>query len=484
MSTVTPKPQSTYRNGLYTEEEFLEKVTKGEIQYVILCIQTVSHLMYKTYEAKFFSKHVLKDGTNISQIMLTANIGFDYIKTGSISSTGSGVTVDIEVDRNTFRAMTWQGGDYAICFGNVRRSNGELHPLAPRNTLVNTLKKYKEKSGLTFQCASEMEYFIFNKQNTEITKNYPSMNLTDSAMSKKKEFLLGHTTSRVEPFTRMLKDHIKNSGVELEGLIEELSPGQQELNYVYGEALKSCDNHTMIKQCIKHLANVNNLGCSFMAKPFADYSGSASHIHLSVVDANGRNYFAPSNYEKENSEFTVGEKKIRFHSRMAHFIGGILKYNRELFLIYAPVINSFKRFRKSMLTPYFVNTWGYDNKYSMIRVIGNEEDIHIEVRIAGADANIYNILTAMIASGMKGVEEKITPPEIESSNAFESSKKDYVAAPKNLDIAADIFEESVFAQEVFGKDMQELLVNMAREEWNQYEMHISNFEINRYLDHI
>lgn len=479
----TPKQQSIYRNGLYTEEEFHEKVTKGEIQYVILCIPTYTNVLYKTYEAKFFSKHVNKSGTNISQLTLTFSTDYDYIKTKDYSTTGQGATVEIEVDKNTYRCMSWQGSDYAIVFGNIRKNEKDLHPLGPRNILVNLLKRYKEKYGLNLQCASELEYYMFNKTNTEITKDYPEINL-DKCKLGGKELLRAHSTSKMESFHRVLKDHIKNSGIELEGIILEYGPGQMEANYVYGEALRSCDNHLMIKQCIKHVCDQNGYGCTFMAKPFADKSGSASHIHLSINDANGKNFFAPSNFDKENHEFMSGDKKIKFHSRLVNFIGGICKYNRELFLAYAPVVNSYKRFKHSLSTPFYVNTWGYDNKFSTIRILGNEEDVHIEVRIAGSDANIYNIMTAIYASGMKGIEERINPPEMETANSAVSVSRDYQSAPKNLDDATDLFEESSFAQEIFGKELHDLMVCNAREDWSQFNGHISNFEVNKYLDNI
>jgi len=324
---------------------------------------------------------------------------------------------------------------------------------------------------------------MFTKTNKEITKDYPEINL-DKCKVSGREFLLGHSTSKMESFNRVLKDHIKNSGIELEGLILEFGPGQMEANYVYGEALKSCDNHLMIKQCIKHVCYLNNFGCSFMAKPFADKPGSASHIHLSINDANGKNFFAPSSFDKENHEFMSGDQKIKFHSRLVNFIGGICKYNRELFIAYAPVVNSYKRFKQTLGTPFYVNTWGYDNKFSIIRVLGNEEDVHIEVRIAGSDANIYNIMTAIFASGMKGIEDRIMPPDMETKNSCLSINKEYMSAPKNIEIATDLFEESSFAQEIFGKEYHEFIVCSAREEWNQFSNHVSNFEINKYLDNI
>jgi glutamine synthetase len=267
----------------------------------------------------------------------------------------------------------------------------------------------------------------------------------------------------------------------LEGMTGEGGPGQLEINFKYSELLENCDNHIYFKQCIKHTLFKEGLGCTFMAKPFEEYSGSSFHVHISLYDQKGNNIFGPSLKVEENYEMEIGhEEKLKCSLQLIHFIGGIMKYIDEFFLIFAPYVNSYKRFKKYSCAPFYINTWSYESRFAAVRVVGNGENTHIEVRISAADANPYLVFTALLSMGMEGIKNKILPPEISIGDVYVD--KGRTAAPKNLDRAIELFEKSEIAKVVFGKDYAEYLISYAKNEWELYENHISNFEINRYLD--
>jgi glutamine synthetase len=438
-------------------------------------------IMYKTFEASYFLKYVLTEGFKFPQITIL----FNYENTPSVTDVINFNHVydnPIIIDKNSFRIQSWLGKNYAICMGTILNDNDEndLCEYYPRNVLINTLKRLQQKHKVTFSAASELEFFIFNKINPDITKNYPDFNISN----RESDYAIGTIMTRNEVILKEMRDNVRDCGIELEQLFTEHAPGQHEVNIRYDEALKNCDNHIYLKQCLKHTAYKNGYGCSFMAKIFPDKDGSSCHVHLSVNNEDGSNFFATSTNEDDNHTIELTEKKktIRCHKNMLYFIGGILKYFKDLFLVYAPTINSYKRFKKNSFAPYYINTWCYDSRSASVRVIGNDKSLHLEVRQAGADVNPYLLLSAIFASGMKGVEDKINPPPIIEDNAYEKTGEQYIPPPKTIFEAIQCFKKSDFAEEVFGKAVKDCLVTISENEWNEYCDHVSNWEINRYLD--
>jgi glutamine synthetase len=166
---------------------------------------------------------------------------------------------------------------------------------------------------------------------------------------------------------------------------------------------------------------------------------------------------------------------------MIYFIGGVLKYVGELFLIYAPTINSYKRYKKNAFAPESVNSWSYESRYTSIRIVDSGKNLRIEFRISGADVNPYLLFSAIIASGARGIAEKISAPPYFRDNAH-LDHSFIIPPPKNIYQAAEIFKKSDFAETILGRALKDFLYTNAVKEWDDYSNHISNFEVNRYLD--
>jgi glutamine synthetase len=467
----------------YTEEEVKSGIESGEIKYITLCFQFVHNLHFKRFEAKYFLKHIMYESCQIPELAQVFNVSNDLVLTDKLTFE-SIADISIKPLLDTFRHMSWLAKGNVLVFGELLQyGSSEVSPYSPRNVLKKTLQEIEKKHGVSFKAASELEFYLINEKTDDIINKFPKISLEENKFTKlHSSFCLSNQMDRFEKYTNVMRDNIQNCGIELESLFLENGPGQHEVNIRYGEILKNCDDHVVLKHCLKHTANELGIGCSFMAKTFIHDSGSSCHVHISAYK-DGKNFFAPSDNDAYNYTIDSKRKVCKINNNVYHFIGGLIKYMRDCFLIYAPFVNSYKRFQKDSLAPLYLNTWSYDSRTSNVRIIGEGESLHIEVRIAGADVNPYLLLTTIIASGMKGVEDKIVPPPIEVGNAYEK-KDNVVESPKIILEAVEDFKNSKFTEEVFGKDFKDLLVAIGNTEWDSFLNHISNYEINRYLDSV
>jgi glutamine synthetase len=468
--------------GRYNLEEIKDKITKGDIEYVTLAIHSAYALYYKRFDAQYFLDEILHNGAKWPEMIMTVTITNQIVDCEKINSNNIGDVI-VKPDINTFRNMSWLGNGHVIVMGEIYDKWGkELNPHYPRNILRRLIKKFEDSHGVTFKAASEIEYYLLNKTCKEIVNQYPKIDLNDYRFTNKfSSFAIGIDMDDFEKYNKTIRDNIKNCGIELENLFTEHGPAQHEINIKYGEILNSCDNHIILKQCIKHTTKEMGIGCSFMAKTFIDQTGSSCHIHISAYQ-NGKNFWAPSDNDNDIQTLTNEKVSVKINNNFYYFIGGIIKYLPELFLAYAPYVNSYKRFKKNTFAPFYLDTWSYDCRTSALRVIGEGESLHLEVRIGSADANPYLAYSALIGSGMKGVEDKIKPPPMQTENCYD--KTGGSVPPKTLYEAAQLFEKSQFAEEVFGKDFRDLYVRMSYKEWDTFLEHISGYEINRYLDSV
>jgi glutamine synthetase len=469
-------------NGRYTIDEVKEGINNREIEYVTLAIFTTYGLYYKRYEAEYFLKTILPDGAKFPEIILTKTIVNEVSECDKINFNNIGDVI-VKPDLNTFRYMSWLGPGHIIVLGDMLNIDGsEFNVHYPRNILKRLIKTFDDKYGVTFKGASELEYYLLNSKCRDIVSTNPKINIDEFRFTNKaSSFAMADDMDYFEKYNKKIKDNIKSCGIELENLFTEFGPAQHEINIKYSEILNNCDNHVILKQCIKQTAKDLGIGCTFMAKLFIDLVGSSSHIHISAYK-DGNNFWAPSENSSENQLLDNGKAMVNIHNNMFYFIGGLLKYSQELFLVYAPYINSYKRYQKNSFAPCYLNSWSYDSRTSALRVVGEGDNLHMEFRICSSDINPYLAYSALIASGMKGIEDNIVPPKMEKENSY--LRKDGLLPPRTLYEAIKLFEKSEFAEEIFGKDYKSLILILSNVEWNSFLNHISNYEVNRYLDSV
>jgi glutamine synthetase len=233
----------------------------------------------------------------------------------------------------------------------------------------------------------------------------------------------------------------------------ECNLGQHEINFRYGPAVSACDDHSIYKFGAKEIAAQEGVAITFMAK-FDQREGSSCHVHLSLAGSDGANVFA-------------GDKKL-----FDHFLAGLLASLRELTLLFAPQINSYKRYVPGMFAPTAV-AWGHDNRTCAMRVIGHGAGLHIENRLPGADVNPYLAVAAMIAGGLHGVENELTLEPATKGSAYEGS---HPHVPSTMREARDLFAASNIARLAFGDEVVDHYAHRADIELAAFESAITDWE--------
>src|SRR5262245_41377624 len=227
------------------------------------------------------------------------------------------------------------------------------------------------------------------------------------------------------------------------------------------------DMHVVFKQGVKEIAAQHGKSITFMAKPSMAEPGNSCHIHASLW-AGGRNLFW-------NARRETGSKLFR------QFLGGLMKYSRELCYFFAPTINAYKRYQSASWAPTKL-AWAYDNRTVGFRVVGHGNSFRIENRMPGADANPYLAFSATLAAGMAGIAEQLDCGEIYEGNAYVDDK--LPSLPKSLREAADLLDGSKLARQTFGDDVADFYVHTARLEVQAFDNVVTDWERQRYFERI
>jgi glutamine synthetase len=265
-------------------------------------------------------------------------------------------------------------------------------------------------------------------------------------------------TSRVEPLLRAIRNGMAGAGLTVESAKGECNLGQHEIAFLYKDALTTADNHVLYKNGAKEIAAQAGMSLTFMAK-FDAREGNSCHLHVSLRDRDGRPVFA-------------GDRPHGFSEVFEHFLAGQLAALRELTLMYAPNVNSYKRFAEGSFAPTAV-AWGLDNRTCALRVIGHGSSLRMENRTPGGDVNPYLALAAAIAAGLHGIEQELPlEPEL-TGNAYGSDKP---RVPGTLRDAADLFEQSDVARAAFGDEVVEHYTHMARVEVAAFGSAVTDWE--------
>ncbi|HET8911976.1 MAG TPA: glutamine synthetase family protein [Ktedonobacteraceae bacterium] len=377
-------------------------------------------------------------------------------------------------DLSTFAAVPWEER-VASCICDFWTEHGDPVTISPRFVL-KTLIERARSLGFEPMAASEMEFRFFREDQVSLrekdfgphlTPLNPGMNCYSISQASADDHLLGHI-ARLMP----------ENGVEIEGYNREHGPGMYEMNIHYSDALKAADSAMLFKTGVKEICQQSGMTASFMAKWSDAEDGSSGHSHLSLWDRNlERNVFWDANGGEHMSE------------TMRQFLAGLLQKLPEFMVLYAPVINSYKRYMEGTWAP-MNTTWGMDNRTCSVRIINNgQRAIRVENRVPGADANFYLVFAAMLASGLYGIEQQLELPEKFAGNAYDPATVANAIAdgriqalPRNLTDATHMFEHSDIAQEFFGADFVEHFVATRKWEVKEYEKAVTNWERRRYLE--
>jgi glutamine synthetase len=249
----------------------------------------------------------------------------------------------------------------------------------------------------------------------------------------------------------------------------EFGRGQHEINITYSDALSNADHHSLYKHGVKEIVALSGVAATFMAKWTMAEAGSSCHLHSSVWNADG----TESLMWNEDAPHHLSET-------FRWWMGGLMATAREMSWMYAPFVNSYKRYQLGSWAPTAI-VWSHDNRTCGFRIVGEHKGNRVECRIPGADANPYLAFAATIASGMWGIRNKIEPPDMFSGNAYEA--KDVPRVPTSLHEAIEAFRASTIAREVFGDFVFEHLLNTAVQEQIIFDNNcVTDWEMARYFE--
>ena len=431
-------------------------------------------LVGKRFRADVFLDSVAKHGTHGCNYLLTVNLEMDPLDGFKVASWDTGFgDFALRPDLDTLRVLPWQPGAALVICDHVK-PDGSLVDEAPRSVLRRQLDMIA-RQGFTCFCASELEFYLFNQTyHSAFASGYRDL---QPSSDYRIDYHLMQPT-RDEPLMRAIRNGMTAARVPIESSKGEWSRGQHEINFTYAEPLAMGDMHVLFKQGIKEIADQHGKAVSFMAKYAPTEAGNSCHVHMSLWKA-GRNLFWEKNRSTRPRKAASGA--AGGSSLFRQFLGGLLKYSPELSLLFAPTINSYKRYQPGSWAPTRM-AWALDNRTVGFRVVGEGNSFRIENRMPGADANPYLAFAAMLAAGTAGIDEKLDCGQAYCGNAYVDPKLAHL--PATLTEAAALFDKSRLARASFGDDVVDFYVHHARLEVDAFNNVVTDWEKQRYFERI
>ncbi|WP_150309116.1 glutamine synthetase family protein [Planctomonas psychrotolerans] len=444
------------RLGMLSTSTLNGLIDSGDIDTVLVVFTDMQgRLLGKRVAARFFRDEVSGHGAECCNYLLAVDVEMNTVDGYRISSWEKGYgDMAMVPDLSTLRLVPWIPGTALVLADLTWVDRTPVRP-SPREVLKTQLARLAER-GLEAHVGTELEFLVFEDSYRDAwSKGYTG--LTPSSDYNIDYAVLAST--RMEPLLRDIRRGMEGAGMYCEGVKGECNLGQQEIAFRYDEALVTCDNHSIYKNGAKEIADRHGKSLTFMAK-FNEREGNSCHIHISLRGTDGSAVFADESAEHGMSPL--------FRS----FLAGQLTAMRELTLLFAPNINSYKRFVEGSFAPTAV-AWGLDNRTCSLRVVGTGAGMRVENRVPGGDVNQYLAVAALIAGGLYGIENDLELEPMLEGNAYGSAA---ARVPTSLREAADLFADSALAREAFGDDVVEHYLNNARVELAAFDAAVTDWE--------
>lgn len=443
-----------------TFDELKTQVAAGAIDTVLTCLVDMQgRLMGKRFHAEAFLE-MAESETHCCTYLLATDLDMATPDGYAATSWSDGYgDYSMIPDLSTLRPVPWLEGT-ALCLCDVVNHHGHA-PIAhsPRQMLKAQVAR-AEALGLTPMTATELEFFLFQGTHDEIARSGFAL----QPISNYNEDYHIFQTSKEEFVMRPIRNHLRAMGLPIEGSKGEAEAGQEELNIKYAHALATADHHTLAKHGIKEIAHLCGVAASFLPKWHHDRVGSASHVHVSL-------------WRGSENAFFDADRPHGMSEVMGHFVAGLLTYSTDIMYFLAPYINSYKRFAKGTFAPTR-SVWSVDNRTAAYRLCGEGTSaVRIENRVPGADINPYLAQAAMIAAGLKGIEEKLPLPDAFNGDAYGDGAQQHL--PRTLDDAREALLASDMLAEAFGSDVVAHYARAAEWEIEEFNRIVTDYEIAR-----
>ncbi len=335
----------------------------------------------------------------------------------------------------------------------------ELHPdpLLPRSILQRVLRLYSDK-GWSPVIAPEVEFYLIQRNTDPDIPLRPPVGRSGRSETARQSYSID-AVNEFDPLFEDMYDFCDSMELDLDTLIHEAGAAQMEVNFIHGDALNLADQVFFYKRTMREAALRHDVYATFMAKPMEAEPGSSMHIHQSLVDQEtGANIFVGKD-GKPNKVFLS-------------YIAGIQKYAPAASALFAPNVNSYRRFARDHSAPINVH-WGFDNRTCGLRVpIDKPENTRLENRFAGADANPYLVFAVSLACGYLGIMENLTPTDPLTTSAYDSP----FALPRSLSQALEMLDDSDPIKDILGERFISAYASIKRKEYETFFKVISSWE--------
>ena len=452
-----------------TREELTSRIGTGEIDTVLMVFPDLQgRLVGKRTTGRFFLDKVADDGTENCDYLIACDIDNNPVPGYRFASYEQGYgDMLARADWNTVRIIPWVDKTAMIMCDLLDVDTGELIPVAPRSVLQHQVDA-AEAMGFLPMVASEIEFFLYkdtydeahDKGYRDLKPHSPWVEDYHILQTTKDEYILGQ-----------IRRGLEAAGVPVEFSKGEAGKGQHEINLDYTTAVEMADRNSVYKTAAKEIAHLNGRSITFMAKPDFGDTGSSCHIHSSLWSLDG-----------ETALFEGGHDDPHHMSPLfRHYLAGLIATAREFSLLWAPTINSYKRFQLGSWAPTGIG-WGVDNRTLGYRLVGHGKGTRVECRIPGSDANSYFAFAGTLAGGLYGIRHELPLGEPFQGNGYEAPEIDRI--PWSLPEAISLWENSSIARECFGDDVHHHILTMAQAEWEAFNHTVTDWELRRYWERI
>jgi glutamine synthetase len=421
-----------------------------------------------TVECAFPDAHGILRGKRIpvQQFLDRAHTGFDIANAALIWNRTCDVLQDVEyanfdtgypdmsavADLSTFRPIPWRPGSASVLC-SCHEHDGSDVSVSTRSILA---KIVDEARGMGYEpmVAAELEFYILDRDGNPLYPKVDCYSLTRGAT--------------LERFLEPLRRRFEEFGISIEACNTEYGPAQVEVNIRYADAIRTADNAALFRAGVREMAEERGLRVSFMAKPYADQSGSGFHVHQSLaVGGDRRNLFAEAGHDLEGSPV------------LRRFLAGLLAHIGPFTALGSPAVNDYKRVAGYTFAPVNV-CWGIDNRTVAVRaIVGHGAANRLEWRNGAAHANPYVVIAACLAAGLDGIRQELEPAAAVEGDAY--ARTDLALLPETLEQALDALAAHEFASKVFG-DFLPVFLAHGRHELALWRSAVTDWERARYLD--
>ncbi len=339
----------------------------------------------------------------------------------------------------------------------------------PRHVLARQLERLRTK-GLNPVVAVEMEFYLIDRERDALGMVQPPCSPATGERASQSQLYSINELDEYADFLEEIQDTARVQGLPLDTTLKECAPGQFEINLIHcDDALVACDSAVLLKRLIKGVALAHGFEATFMAKPYGREAGNGTHVHISLLDAAGDNVFAAADGDPHGTAL------------LHQAIAGLIDLMPASMAMFAPNINSFRRFQPGLYVPMAPN-WGFDNRSVALRIpSGPNAARRIEHRVAGADANPYLLLATLLAGIDHGLAAELTPPPPITGNAYDQCEPSLTNSWYH---ALELLEGSRALNDALGPDFVHVYLANRRAERNHALQNVSRLEYDWYLRHV